>query len=134
MQVQRYRDRISGPLLDRIDLHLEVPSIQYQELTSKVAGESSATMRERIAAARDRQQQRFKSANSRVTCNARMGPKLLKTYCALDEQSEGLLHLAMTQLNLSARAYDRILKVARTIADLGASDRLTSEHLSEAIQ
>ena len=134
VQVQRYRDRISGPLLDRIDLHLEVPSIQYQELTSKVAGEPSAAMRERIVAARDRQRQRFKAANSRVTCNARMGSKLLKTYCALDEQSEGLLHIAMTQLNLSARAYDRILKVARTIADLGASDRLTSEHLSEAIQ
>jgi magnesium chelatase family protein len=133
-QVQRYRDRISGPLLDRIDLHLEVPSIQYAELTSKKPGESSAAMRERVIAARQRQRLRFDGANSRVTCNARMSSKLLKTYCELDSASDGLLHMAMTQLNLSARAYDRIIKVARTIADLDESERLQSEHLSEAIQ
>src|SRR3954470_14228806 len=83
IQVQRYRDRISGPLLDRIDLHLEVPAIQYAELTSKKAGESSAAMRERVVAARGRQRERFTSANSRVTCNARMSSRLLKKYCEL---------------------------------------------------
>ncbi|MDB6166960.1 MAG: magnesium chelatase, partial [Lacunisphaera sp.] len=103
--MQRYRDRISGPLLDRIDLHLEVPSIQYAELTSKKPGESSAAMRDRVIAARQRQRERFAGAN--VTCNARMSSKLLKAYCELDSQSEGLLHMAMTQLNLSARTYDR---------------------------
>ncbi len=134
MQVQRYRDRISGPLLDRIDLHLDVPSIQFQELAGKKPGEASALIRERIQAARERQRARFAGSRARITCNARMSPKLLKAHCALDEASEGLLRLAMTELNLSARAYDRILKVARTIADLDAAENIGSEHLSEAIQ
>ena len=134
MQVQRYRDRISGPLLDRIDIHLEVPSIQYQELASKKPGKASAPIRQRIEAARARQRERFTSTRARITCNARMSPKLLKAHCVLDEASEGLLRLAMTELNLSARAYDRILKVARTIADLDQSENIGAEHLSEAIQ
>jgi magnesium chelatase family protein len=134
LQVQRYRDRISGPLLDRIDLHLEVPATSYQELAGKKPGEASAPIRSRIEAARTCQRERFSSARSRITCNARMSPKLLKAHCTLDEQSEGLLRLAMTELNLSARAYDRILKVARTIADLDASGNIAAEHLSEAIQ
>jgi magnesium chelatase family protein len=134
VQVQRYRDRISGPLLDRIDIHLDVASIQYEELAGKAPGETSATMRERIEAARQHQRRRFAAGRSRATCNARMGPKLIKSHCALDEASEGLLRAAMTQLNLSARAYDRILKVARTIADLDDSEPIRAEHLSEAIQ
>ena len=133
-QVQRYSDRISGPLLDRIDIHLEMPPIQFQELTGQKPGEPSAPMRERITAARQRQRARFAAARSRISSNARMSPKLIKQHCALDEASEGLLRLAMTEKNLSARAYDRILKVARTIADLDDSEQITADHLSEAIQ
>jgi magnesium chelatase family protein len=134
VQVQRYRDRISGPLLDRIDLHLEVPPIQYNELAGKAPGESSVAMRGRIERARERQRIRFSSSRARITCNARMSPKLLKSHCVLEETGESLLRMAMTELNLSARAYDRILKVARTIADLDDSERIGSDHLSEAIQ
>jgi magnesium chelatase family protein len=134
LQVQRYRDRISGPLLDRIDIHLEVPPMHYSELAGKKPGEASAPIRGRIEKARLRQRDRFTAARSRITCNARMSPKLLKAHCALDDQCEGLLRLAMTELNLSARAYDRILKVARTIADLDDSENIGAEHLSEAIQ
>ena len=134
VQVQRYRDRISGPLLDRIDLHLEVASIPYDSLASKAAGETSAEIRGRIEAARSRQHVRFTAARSRITCNARMSPKLIKAHCALDEQGEGLIRMAMGELNLSARAYDRILKVARTIADLDSSEAIAGEHLGEAIQ
>src|SRR4051812_5417463 len=95
VQVQRYRDRISGPLLDRIDLHLEVPAIQYKELTAKAPGESSSNMRQRVEAARERQRARFSAARSRVNCNARMSAKQIKTFCALDEASEGLIGMAM---------------------------------------
>jgi magnesium chelatase family protein len=132
-QIQNYLGRISGPLLDRIDLHVEVPAVKFQEITSARAGESSAQIRERVVAARRRQQERFAS-RPRVTCNARMGSRELKAHCALDEHTMDLLKFAMNDMRLSARAYDRILKVGRTIADLAGSAAITSDHISEAIQ
>ena len=132
-EIQNYLGRISGPLLDRIDLHIEVPAVKFREMTSEKTGETSAQIRERVMAARTRQQQRFAS-KPRITCNARMGTKDLKAWCALDDGTLELLKMAMTDMNLSARAYDRILKVARTIADLAGSDPITSDHVSEAIQ
>ena len=132
-EIQNYLGRISGPLLDRIDLHVEVPPVRFREITSERTGESSAAIRERVVAARRRQQARFGS-RPRVTCNARMTSRDLKQHCALDESTLEMLKLAMNDLNLSARAYDRILKVARTIADLAEADRIAADHLSEAIQ
>jgi magnesium chelatase family protein len=132
-QVQRYRQRVSGPLLDRIDLHIEVPAVQFKELTSTQAGESSAAIRDRVLAARAIQQKRFEKT-PQIRSNARMTSRLLKAHCEIDEQSRELLRMAMTELNLSARAHDRILKVARTIADLEAAPEIGVQHLSEAIQ
>ena len=132
-QVQRYRQRISGPLLDRIDLHIEVPSIEYRDMASERSEEPSSAIRERVSAARKRQQARFAN-DSKTNCNARMGTKHLKQWCKLDSDSQELIRVAMTELNLSARAYDRILKVARTIADLASTEAITVEHVSEAIQ
>ncbi len=132
-QVQRYRQRISGPLLDRIDLHIEVPAVQFKELTSTENGESSASIRERILAARAIQQKRF-AKNTQTRCNARMTSRQLKTHGQLDEQCRELLRMAMSELNLSARAHDRILKVSRTIADLESAEHIGIHHLSEAIQ
>jgi len=132
-EISRYLRRISGPLLDRIDLHIEVPAVKFREITSEQTGEKSGQIRERVIVARKRQQARFK-AKPKITCNARMGTRELKAYCALDETTIELLKFAMADMNLSARAYDRILKVARTIADLAASERITSDHVSEAIQ
>jgi magnesium chelatase family protein len=132
-QVERYRERISGPLLDRIDIHLEVPAVPYREMASNEPGESSQAIRARVERARDIQRDRFGSKH-KVRCNARMSAKLIKTHCALDEQGESLLQMAMTQLNFSARAYDRILKVARTIADLAGEKQIRGDHVSEAIQ
>ncbi len=132
-QVQRYRQRVSGPLLDRIDLHIEVPAVQFKELTSKQTGESSVAIRDRILATRAIQQKRFQKT-PQIRCNARMTSRLLKAHCEIDEQSRELLRMAMTELNLSARAHDRILKVARTIADLEAAEDIGVQHLSEAIQ
>jgi magnesium chelatase family protein len=132
-EIQNYLGRISGPLLDRVDLHIEVPAVKFRDMTSEKTGESSAQIRERVIVARVRQQQRFAS-KPRVTCNARMGTKELKAHCALDEATMELLKTAMTDMNLSARAYDRILKVARTIADLAGSESIISDHIGEAIQ
>ena len=132
-EIQNYLGRISGPLLDRIDLHVEVPAVKFRDITSAQTGESSASIRERVVAARSRQQQRF-AARPRITCNARMASKELKTHCELDEATMELLKVAMSDMNLSVRAYDRILKVARTIADLAGSEPITSDHVSEAIQ
>jgi len=132
-EIQNYLGRISGPLLDRIDLHIEVPAVKFREISSESAGESSAQIRERVIAARQRQQTRF-AGKPKITCNARMGSKELKQFCALDEATKELLKFAMTDLNLSARAYDRILKVARTIADLAGSEKILGDHVSEAIQ
>jgi magnesium chelatase family protein len=132
-EIQNYLARISGPLLDRIDLHIEVPQVKFREIAGEQNGETSATIRARVIAARERQQARFKD-KPKITCNARMGTRELKQYCDLTEQTKELLKFAMTDLNLSARAYDRILKVARTIADLAASENISGEHISEAIQ
>ncbi len=133
MQVQRYRQRVSGPLLDRIDIHVEVPAVPFKELTGTTAGETSAEICQRVLAARAIQQERFAAAKT-TRCNARMTSRQLRQYCALDEDCRELLRAAMSELNLSARAHDRILKVARTIADLAAAPAITAEHLSEAIQ
>lgn len=132
-EIQNYLGRISGPLLDRIDLHIEVPQVRFNQISSEQPGESSAAIRARVIAARQRQRERFAHRPS-ISCNARMGSKELKSHCALDEATRELLKFAMTDLNLSARAYDRILKVARTIADLAAAPDVNSDHISEAIQ
>ena len=131
-EIQNYLGRISGPLLDRIDLHVEVPQVKFREMTTEKTGESSAEIRERVICARKRQLKRF--AGTKVTCNARMGTRELKAHCALDEATKELLKFAMADLNLSARAYDRILKVSRTIADLAGAENIGSDHVSEAIQ
>src|SRR5205823_5463816 len=121
-QIQRYRARISGPLLDRIDLHIEAPSLSLSELRSEKLGESSAQIRDRVQAARTRQHVRF--AGTKVTSNARMTHAQIRKHCAVDSALGDLLQQAMEQLQLSARAYDRILKVARTIADLAVAERI----------
>ncbi|TAN36330.1 MAG: ATP-binding protein [Verrucomicrobia bacterium] len=131
--IQRYRNRISGPLLDRIDIHVEVPAVRYQELASATRGENSAAIRERVIRARRIQQERFKG-NARVHCNAAMRSKEIHKHCALDADAQETLKMAITDLNFSARAYDRILKVARTIADLAGAEHIATTHVSEAIQ
>lgn len=131
-EIQKYLGRISGPLLDRIDLHVEVPQVKFREMTSEQPSESSAAIRERVIAARHLQQARFK--NKKITCNARMGSREIKTHCALDDSTREMLKFAMADLNFSARAYDRILKVARTIADLAGSEKITSDNVFEAVQ
>ena len=132
-EIQNYLGRISGPLLDRIDLHIEVPAVKFRELSGGPAGETSAQIRERVIAARQRQIARFKE-RPKITCNARMGSKELNQFCDLDEPTKELLKFAMSDMNLSARAYDRILKVARTIADLAGAEKILGDHVSEAIQ
>ena len=132
-EIQNYLGRISGPLLDRVDLHVEVPPVKFREIAGERTGETSKEIRDRVVAARRRQQERFQN-KPKITCNARMGSRELKQYCPLDEATLELLKFAMADLNFSARAYDRILKVARTIADLVASEKITSDHISEAIQ
>ncbi|MBW7896069.1 MAG: YifB family Mg chelatase-like AAA ATPase [Opitutaceae bacterium] len=131
-QIQRYRARISGPLLDRIDIHIDAPALSIGELRSTAPGEASAVIRERIASARARQQDRFHG--TRITANARMTHAQIRRHCAIDDSLGDLLQRAMEQLSLSARAYDRILKVARTIADLAGAASIGSPHLLEAIQ
>jgi magnesium chelatase family protein len=143
VQVQRYRQRISGPLLDRIDLHIEVPAVEYRGVASERQEENSKSIRERVARARQNQQQRF-AGDPKTNCNARMTTRHLKQHCKLTQDSQELIRVAMSELNLSARAYDRILKVSRTIADLDESASRTDssrgeidispEHISEAIQ
>ncbi len=133
VQIQKYVGRISGPLLDRIDIHVEVPTVKYTELSSKRMGENSGTIRQRVIEAYAVQEQRFVK-NKGVFCNADMESKEIKEYCQIDKAGEELLKTAMNRLGLSARAYDRILKVSRTIADLNGSIDIKTEHLSEAIQ
>jgi magnesium chelatase family protein len=133
VQVQRYRQRISGPLLDRIDLHIEVPAVEYRDVASERAEESSTAIRRRIVRARERQQERFRN-DAKVTCNARIATRHLKQHCKLSQDSQDLIRVAMNELNLSARAYDRILKVSRTVADLDEKTDISPEHVSEAIQ
>lgn len=131
--VQKYLNKISGPLLDRIDLHVEVTPVGFTELSSNREFEKSEAIRERVIAARERQAERYKD-HPGVYCNAQMSSKLLKEICVIQPVGAHLLKVAMEKLNLSARAYDRILKVSRTIADLSGSDEIKPEHLAEAIQ
>lgn len=131
--VQRYLNKISGPLLDRIDLHVEVTPVKFDEMTSTRKTESSKEIRERVIKGREKQKERFKD-NPEVFCNAMMPSHLTKQICQINEAGKMLLKTAMERLGLSARAYDRILKVARTIADISGSDEIKVEHLAEAIQ
>ncbi len=131
--VQKYLSKISGPLLDRIDLHVEVTPVAFGELSSSHHVEKSATIRDRVITARQRQSERFGTAPD-IHCNAQMNPKTVREVCLIDETGQALLKTAMERLGLSARAYDRILRVSRTIADMAGSDSITSAHLAEAIQ
>lgn len=132
-KIQNYRNRISGPLLDRIDIHIEVPPVQYHDMSTLERGESSAQIRARVEASRARQRHRFQD-NPRVTCNAAMSAREVQTYCVPIPSAAELLKAAMQELNFSARAYDRIVKVARTIADMADSADITEVHIAEAIQ
>lgn len=131
-QVQRYRQRVSGPLLDRIDLHVEAPALNIAQLRDAAPGETSATIRERVEAARAVQRARFSGSACRT--NADMSHGAIQAHCAIGSELGDILQRAMERLGLSARAYDRVLKVARTIADLAESERIQSNHLLEAIQ
>ena len=131
LQISKYLSRLSGPLMDRIDLHVTVENVTYDDLTGEALSESSEEVRKRVNVARKIQQKRF--AGSEVFCNANMDSQMLKTYCKLDEQCETLLRRAFEKLKLSARAYTRILKVARTIADLDGKENITVSHISEAL-
>jgi magnesium chelatase family protein len=131
-QIQSYVSRISGPLLDRIDIQVEVPAVKYRDLASDPTGELSQDIRARVQKARLLQRERF--ADSHIFCNADMEPRQLREFCRIEEDAQELLRVAITQLGLSARAYDRILKVARTIADLAGNSTIKAEHVSEAIQ
>ena len=132
-QVQAYQNKISGPLLDRIDIHIEVPAVDYQKLAGLEKGERSERIRERIIAARKIQQLRYID-DPHVHCNADMQPKHSRKYCRIEDDAAQLLKTAVAQMNFSARAYDRILKVARTIADLADEKTIGSAHIAEAIQ
>jgi magnesium chelatase family protein len=133
IQIQRYVSKISGPLLDRIDIHIEVPAVKYKELRGDVEVESSAAVRERVLRAREIQTKRY-AAEKKIYSNSQMPPKLIRKNCAISAEGEKLLETAIQRLGLSARAHDRILKVARTIADLEPADAIAPKHLSEAIQ
>jgi len=128
----RYYAKISGPLLDRIDIQLEVPEVKFRDIVSRTPAESSASVRERVTAARRRQTERF--AGRRIFANSQMGPREVKEFCSLPPEAERLLETAVVKLGFSARAYDRVLKVARTIADLEGSEGLLTPHVSEAVQ
>jgi magnesium chelatase family protein len=131
--VQKYLNKISGPLLDRIDIHVEVTPVSYNELATERLSEKSELVRERVIKAREKQEKRYQN-NDGVHCNAQMGSKQLREICKIDETGNTLLKTAMEKLGLSARAYDRILKVARTIADLDDCSTIETNHLAEAIQ
>ncbi len=133
MVIQKYLSRISGPLFDRIDIHIEVPTVKFNELSGKPTGEPSEIIRQRVNKARQTQLQRFRG-ESGMFCNAHMESKEIRKYCQIDSASQDLLKVAITKLGLSARAYDRILKVSRTIADLESSPEILPQHISEAIQ
>jgi magnesium chelatase family protein len=138
--VTKYQKRISGPLLDRIDIHIEVPRVDYEKLSGDRMGESSESIRQRVQAARNIQQSRFTNSqftnhqSTDIICNADMRLGEIRRFCRLQDEGQRLMRDAMTQLNLSARAYHRILKLARTIADLAGSDEIRSVHLAEALQ
>jgi len=131
-QIQKYMSKVSGPLLDRIDIHIEVPSVKYKDLSDESAGEKSEIIRERVKIARDIQLKRFK--DDRVFSNSQMSYRMVRKYCKLDEPSRDLLKTALTELGFTARCYDKILRVSRTIADLEGKENISSDHVSEAIQ
>ena len=131
--IQKYMSKISGPLMDRIDLHIEVPAVRYKELSSKESGEPSANIRRRVTEARQVQATRFKGRKG-LYANADMQSKEIREFCRLDSACEDLLKMAISKIGLSARAYDRVLKVGRTIADLAGVADIRPEHISEAIQ
>jgi magnesium chelatase family protein len=130
--VRKYQQKVSGPLLDRIDLHVDVPRIREEELITHPASESSAAIRTRVCAARERQLSRFHGR--RIYTNAQMASREIREFCPVQEDTRALLRTAIQQLGLSARAFDRILKVARTIADLDGDDAISAKHVAEAIQ
>jgi magnesium chelatase family protein len=132
LQIQRYRAKISGPLLDRIDIQVEVPAVRYKELAEQSAGETSAAIRARVDCARGVQLERFRGRP--IFCNAQMGSRDLRRFCRTDAAADKLLETAMLKLGLSARAYTRVLKVARTIADLDGQPEITAAQIAEAIQ
>jgi magnesium chelatase family protein len=131
-QIQRYRSKISGPLLDRIDIHTEVPAVQYKDLSAKDGGRSSWDILKKVKRARDIQAERFQ--RTRIFKNADMSSRQIRKFCEVDSASEVLLERAMDRLGFSARAYSRILKISRTIADLEESPDIKSDHVAEAIQ
>ena len=130
--IQRYVSKISGPLLDRIDIHIDMPAVRFQELRQDAGGELSEGIRERVVKARERQLERFQG--EKIYCNAQMSSRQIRKYCNISAECERLLESAMSRLGLSARAHDRILKVARTIADLESIEDIATAHVSEAIQ
>ncbi len=132
-QVERYRSKISGPLLDRMDLHIEVPLVEFKDLSSRVPAELSSSVRQRVGECRERQRSRFGNASA-TRVNSEMTPEEVRLSCEMDSESSDLMEHAMSRLGLSARGYDRILKVARTVADLEGSQRVLPEHFLEAIQ
>ena len=131
-QIEKYRSRISSPLLDRLDLHIEMNEIDYNELTSKASGESSETIRERVKKARDIQLKRYSGDGIRY--NSQLTAPLMRKYCQMTDDAETLLHTAYDKLKLSARAYTRVIKVARTIADINDEERIQKQHILEAVQ
>ena len=131
-EIKRYARKLSGPLLDRIDLHIRVSRVEYTALHSTRKAESSAAIRQRVVAARLIEQERLRRHG--LFCNAQMNHSMIKRYCTLEKDAENLLEAAFHRINLSARSHDRIIKVARTIADLNASASITAEHIAEAIQ
>jgi len=130
--ISRHRSRISGPLLDRIDIHIEVPAVKYRELADRGESESSAQIAARVARSREVQKERFQG--SRVRCNAQMSARMIRKFCEPDPAGSRMLEVVTDRLGLSARSYTRILKVARTIADLAGSEVIAEQHISEAIQ
>ena len=133
--VTKYQKRISGPLLDRIDIHIEVPRVDYEKLSGNRVSESSESIRQRVQAARDIQNKRFTNAKTTdIVCNADMRIGEIRQFCQLQDEGQSLMRAAMSQLQLSARAYHRILKLSRTIADLAGSEEIQSVHLAEALQ
>ena len=134
MQIHRYVSKISGPLLDRIDLHIEVPEVKYRELTGKRDGETSEVVAGRIRKVRRAQMKRFQKLKPAIFCNAQMSARETEAYCRLDSETQALLRNAIEKLGFSARTYSRILKVSRTIADLAGEEKIQSPHVAEAIQ